>query len=119
MTTETKVMFTPGPWRIAPNGMCVFSDGLPEGVKRGVAHCGMQARSEDEIAANVQLVASAPDLYAACDGVDAFLRGEDDSEGIPDGWESMADHEPITVTLNARTVRAIKAALRRAEGGAG
>jgi hypothetical protein len=43
-------------------------------------------------------------------GVAAFLRGEDDSEGLPDCFDKLADFEPVTITLNARTIRAVLAA---------
>jgi hypothetical protein len=43
-------------------------------------------------------------------GVAAFFRGEDDSEGLPDCFDKLADYEPVTITLNARTIRAVLAA---------
>jgi hypothetical protein len=44
------------------------------------------------------------------DGVAAFFRGQDDSQGLPDGFEKLADYEPVDVTFNARTIRAVLAA---------
>lgn len=42
----------------------------------------------------------------ALNAVASFLRGEDDCDGIPD-VAGFADFEPVTVTLNARTVRMV------------
>lgn len=62
---------TPGPWSVAPNGCCIFTDALTEG--RGIAMCGMAARTPEEIAANTKLIAAAPDLFAALQKLDRIV----------------------------------------------
>ena len=49
-------------------------------------------------------LASVPD---ALNAVASHLRGEDLAEGLPDGWEQLADYEEIPITLNVRTIRAV------------
>lgn len=48
--------------------------------------------------------ASVPDALRA---VASHLRGEDLAEGLPEGWEKLADHEEVRITLNVRTIRAV------------
>jgi hypothetical protein len=50
-------------------------------------------------------------LMAMLGAVNAFFRGEDDSCGLPVDFDKMADYEPVDVTLNARTIRAIQKVL--------
>lgn len=52
----------------------------------------------------IKTTASVPDSLNA---VASHLRGEDLAEGLPDGWEKLADYEEIAITLNVRTIRAV------------
>lgn len=49
------------------------------------------------------------DIRRALDAVRSFLDGEGDSDGAVN-VDGMADYEPVTVVLNAATVRAVRVA---------
>lgn len=54
---------TPGPWSVLSNGVCVVGPcerpaGEPQTA--GIAHCGMQLRSEAEARANAQAIQHLP-----------------------------------------------------------
>ena len=54
---------TPGPWSVLSNGVCVVGPcERPEGEPQtaGIAHCGMQLRSEAEARANAQAIKQLP-----------------------------------------------------------
>lgn len=67
MTSAKKNRPSPGPWSVLSNGVCVVGPcerpaGEPQTA--GIAHCGMQLRSEEEQRANAQLIAQMPRLVA-------------------------------------------------------
>ena len=71
---------TPGPWFIFGNGHCVGGANtdpttLAEHPTAGIAMCGMARREPAECEANARLIAAAPDLLAALQGLDeAYCR---------------------------------------------
>jgi len=69
---KPKTKYTPGPWEQGRNhDQEVFG---PDGVR--VAHCGTSfTMDDDEMTANAQLVATAPDLLKALKGVVDALEG--------------------------------------------
>lgn len=62
---QTPIKHTGGKWYVAPNGHCVFTD-AQEAVGKGIAMCGMAARTPEEAKANAHLISAAPDLLEAC-----------------------------------------------------
>lgn len=91
---------TPGPWEVAPNGVCVFAANLRTGA--GIAHCGMAARTREEVAANARLIAAAPCMLAALKDISACLDAE--AEG------GLTDPEALE--------NIIQGAIEKAQGGA-
>jgi hypothetical protein len=81
---------TPGPWFVFGNGHCVggptgMMDADPNQKTAGIAMCAMRLRTDDENEANARLIASAPELLAACEELVADLLshakfGMNDSE---------------------------------------
>lgn len=64
MSEPTVNKHTGGEWSVAPNGHCVFTEeGI--GAGRGVAMCGMGARSLEEVEANAKLISAAPNMLTA------------------------------------------------------
>ncbi|HNU11726.1 MAG TPA: hypothetical protein PKJ45_10270 [Rubrivivax sp.] len=54
---------TPGPWDVLSNGVCVVGPcerPVGEPQTAGIAHCGMQLRSEDEARANAAAIKHLP-----------------------------------------------------------
>jgi hypothetical protein len=60
---------------------------------------------------------AAVDMLAALNGLNAFFNGEDDSAGLPDGFDNLADYEHVEIALNAGTIRAVRAGIAKATGG--
>lgn len=87
-------MYTPGPWNVDEYGHVVDKDGftIAEADSTGVfpnwASLGIQHwadapgkafidRADDEVEANTNLIAAAPELYEALKAIrDAFIKGE-------------------------------------------
>ena len=94
---------TPGPWMYEPSTQAryswlVLTADFDENRNVGLVIC----RTSDGISeADARLIAAAPDLYAACKAALADRFGGDDP---------CCDNDPITNRL--------RAALRKAEGGA-
>lgn len=58
---------TPGPWSVLSNGLCVVGPcERPEGEPQtaGIAHCGMQMRSDAEARANAAAIKHLPRMVA-------------------------------------------------------
>ena len=61
---------TPGPWSVLSNGVCVVGPcERPQGEPQtaGIAHCGMQLRSEAEARANAQAIRQLPGVLELLD----------------------------------------------------
>jgi hypothetical protein len=96
MTTQ----HTPGPWRVGDAAHTIFGPKQADGsLAVTIASVAGNARVED-YRANARLIAAAPDLLAALKAVSA-----------------IAEHGPSVVdALGFQNVRAIRAAIAKAEG---
>lgn len=106
---------TPGPWTIR-HGTNVFGKDIHyRNSERVVANAGGHDNNRffeevsEENKANAILIAAAPELLAACEGILPFVR-EDFSDETPDG-ESCASDE------YREAFRAIVNAVKKAKGG--
>ena len=94
---------TPGPWTLDKDSYTIESGGLIiASVCTVDDYSGLEEECKPqfaaECAANGNLLAAAPDLYAACEAILAWSSAED----FPDGWGTALD--------------AAEAALRKARG---
>lgn len=115
---------TPGPWYLRDPlnewtgivsdkcNVCGMHDGARTGDAMDDARFIMSARTREPALA--RLLLSALDerdrMAEALNGVRAYLDGEDGAPGVGD-LEGMADYEEVNMAINARTVRAVRAAL--------
>lgn len=87
---------TPGPW-VAVEG---FNGPVVEGGRSVVAMLGtLTVASEAEAEANARLIASAPDLLAACEAVEALI-GDVSDAGL---WPTLG---PVADRLREAILRA-------------
>lgn len=102
---KTQTRFTPGPYLIADDKRFVYSlneDGLKQPricfqICQGYVSKHKRT-TEDEVEATAELIASAPDLYAALDGIVAF-------------WDKLTEEDALN-DLHAEA----RAVLRKARG---
>ena len=78
--------FTPGPWKMVCDigvGVKVHRDGMiPNGARYAIAQLGI-GRGDSEDEANASLIAAAPDLLAALQGIlDNFKANQGNGVGI-------------------------------------
>ena len=90
---------TPGPWDVEPKGSRHFVDGADGLTVAYIDRAGVRERAEIE--ANALLIASAPDLLAAC--MSALRALEDNLQPGP---------------MDADAKAGLRAAIARATGGA-
>ena len=111
MPTETPLRHTPGPWITSGSIHWPYSTtrrvlnaiwGPPDHHQRRTRICIISRRRKEESDANARLIASAPDLLAACKSLLEKLRERKGTEA--EGRVSVSD------------VQRIKAAIAKAEG---
>lgn len=101
---------TPGPWRFqiheSANGDEIYGFEVLTSVKRELVYFDADGRSETE--ANARLIAAAPDLLAALEGVrDILGTAESNASGRGDEWDYVG---PRVVAARAAIARATGAA---------
>jgi hypothetical protein len=83
---------TPGPWSVGPTHVVrrQFRNEHNQRVTHWVAECCNQVgREREETEANARLIAAAPELYEAVEGVVAWIDG-DYADDTPEGRRIMA-----------------------------
>lgn len=79
----SNVKHTPGPWSSASDGAEVFSPELAPICFVHGANIESQYRTSENVLANAQLIAAAPDLLAACKRVLGWLIDAETELGGP------------------------------------
>lgn len=71
---QNTAMYTPGPWDLQPvhDGWAAFAPSLGFNPARTVFQCRKAGPADAEAAANARLIAAAPDLLAALEGIMHF-----------------------------------------------